>query len=109
VFRGEIMLKLEIDLKPETERRVRNLMDSYNNKELFFEYMINYQIEELRKGIVGTEIDLREYEEKYKIKSAEFYYRFLKREFEVSDDFIIWSGIYETQQDIRKQLKELES
>jgi hypothetical protein len=107
VFRGEIMLKLELDLKPETERRFKHILDGYSDKEIFVSNLVSHQINELQYSIMNIEHNLKELEKKYNITSKAFYSDFNKGKYGDDEDYMLWSGLYETLQYNKKKLKEL--
>ena len=66
---------------------------------------------ELRSIIVGlqrTRSMLRNYEQKYNMKSEEFYKKFMKGELEEKDEFIDWAGEYEIYQELTRRKKIIE-
>jgi hypothetical protein len=102
------MTNLCVELQPETEQKFFRIMDRYSDKEDFFRDIIRYQVDELKNSIHNIEIDLRDFEEKYKLSTEEFYRNFTKGAMDDSEDFILWSGIYEMQLDNKKKLIEIE-
>ena len=66
---------------------------------------------ELRSIIVGlqrTRSMLRNYEQKYNMKSKEFYKKFMKGVLEEKDEFIDWAGEYEIYQELTRRKKIIE-
>ena len=51
---------------------------------------------------------LRNYEQKYNMKSKEFYKKFMKGELEEKDEFIDWAGEYEIYQELTRRKKIIE-
>ncbi len=102
------MLNLDFVLQPETEQKMKRILDQYPDKEVFFQDIIKNQINELKNGIHNIEIDLREFEQKYRLSSEEFYRQFKNGELDDQEDFMLWSGIYEMQLQNKKKLVELE-
>ena len=102
------MLNLDFELQPETEQKMKRILDQYTDKEVFFQDIIKYQVNELKNGIHNIEIDLRDLERKYQLSSEDFYRQFKNGELDDQEDFILWSGIYEMQQENKKKLAELE-
>jgi hypothetical protein len=86
---------LNLKLKPKTENMLKIILSQYENQETFAHSIIDYEIAELKKGIINIKIDLKKFEQKYNISSQIFYEKFTKGEFGDDEDFIIWSGIYE--------------
>lgn len=106
-YRRQNMLNLDFVLQPETELRMKRILDQYQDKEVFFQDIIKNQIDELKNGIHNIEIDLKEFEEKYHLSSEDFYKRFTNGEFGDEEDFMLWSGIYEMQLENQRKLLEL--
>ncbi len=102
------MLNLNIELEPETEKKIKRILGQLTDKKAFFQNMIDHQTNELRKGIVNIEADLKKFEHKYHQPTKDFYRKFANGELEDGDDFMIWAGIYEMQQESKRKLAELE-
>ena len=102
------MLNFDFAVRPEIEQKVKRILDQYPDKELFFQDIINSRVNELKNGIHNIEIDLREFERRYRLSSDDFYRQFKNGEMEDSEDFLLWSGIFEMQLENKKKLVELE-
>ncbi|MCP5102744.1 MAG: hypothetical protein GY950_05175 [bacterium] len=102
------MLDIDFVLRPETEQKMKRILDDYPDKEEFCRDIIKNRVNELKNGIHNIEIDLKEFEEKYRLPSDEFYRQFKRGERDDQEDFMIWSGIYEMQLQNKKKLVELE-
>jgi hypothetical protein len=102
------MLNLDFVLQPETEQKMKRILDQYPDKEVFFQDIIKNQINELKNGIHNIEIDLKEFEQKYQLSSEDFYHQFKNCELDDQEDFMLWSGIYEMQLQNKNKLVELE-
>jgi hypothetical protein len=102
------MLNLDIVLQPETEQKMKRILDQYPDKEVFFQDIIKNQINELKNGIHNIEIDLKEFEQRYHLSSEDFYHKFKNGKLGDQEDFMLWSGIYEMQLQNKKKLVELE-
>ncbi|MGR3178977.1 MAG: hypothetical protein ACUZ8E_13065 [Candidatus Anammoxibacter sp.] len=102
------MIDLCLDLKKETERKFNKILGQYSNKEIFAQNVIEYEISELKKGIINMQIDLRQYENKYNLSSEGFSKKFESGELGDDEDYIIWAGIYEMFKNNKKRLLELE-
>jgi hypothetical protein len=101
------MLNLDFVLQPETEQKMKRILDQYPDKEVFFQDIIKKQINELKNGIHNIEIDLKAFEQRYSLSSEDFYKRFSNGELGDDEDFMLWSGIYEMQLENKKKLLEL--
>jgi chromosome segregation and condensation protein ScpB len=102
------MLNLNFKLQPQTEKKIKRILDQHPDKEIFFQDVIKNQINELKHGINNIEIDLRKFEQKYQQATKDFYRQFTNGELEDKEDFIVWAGIYEMQLENKKKLVELE-
>ncbi len=101
------MANFNLELKPKTGKKLSAILKRYSNKEKFFDDVIKYEISELKKGIINTKIELKNFEKKYNFSTEEFYQRFEKGKLQDEDDFMIWSGIYEMYLRNKSKLAEL--
>ncbi len=101
------MLSIEINLQPNLEEKIKYLLQRNANKNLFFSDLISFKITELTKANKNIEIDLRKYEKKYNISSESFYNMFESGKYDDSDDYLIWSGIYELLLENKEELSKL--
>ena len=83
-------------------------MEQVSDQEVFFQELIEYRTNELKRAIINIEIDLKKYEEKYGLTTEEFYEKYSKGDMEDSEDFMLWAGIYEMQLVDKQTLSELE-
>jgi len=101
------MLALELDQV--TELKFNKLLNLFGkNYNLLIDNIFDYRIKELEKGLRNIKLDLLKYESKYNLKTEDFYKRFQNSEFgEDSDcnDFLIWSGLYESYLEFNDELK----
>ncbi len=102
------MMNFDFKLQPETEQKMKRILDQYPDKEAFFQDIIENQIYELKNGIHNIEIDLKGFVQKYQYSSEDFYRRFQDGDLDDREDFILWSGIYEMQLENKKRLCDLE-
>jgi hypothetical protein len=89
------MINLQLSIQPETEKRLKKILNSVENQENFAQGIIDYQITELEKSILSLKLDLAKFEEQYQMTSAEFYQQFFQDKLGDKADFIVWSGLYE--------------
>jgi len=103
---------LTLNLDNQTEKQFNKLLkNSGMNFSTLVNSMINYRINELNKGIRNIELDFINYEHKYKIKTKDFYKRYIKGDFgdeSESNDFMIWSGEYEAYKEFQDELNKLQ-
>ncbi|MCP5051322.1 MAG: hypothetical protein GY940_29420 [bacterium] len=59
------MLNLNVKLEPKTEQRIKQILEQHSDKENFFKDIIQNQVNELKNGIINTQVDLKKFEEKY--------------------------------------------
>ncbi len=101
------MLNLKLHIQPQTEKRLKKILTYTEDEERFVQNIIEYQIKELQKGIMNLRLDLKEFEEKYRMTSEEFYQKFEQGISEDDEDFIVWSGIFEMFRENEQKLSEL--
>jgi hypothetical protein len=101
------MLNLKLNIQPQTEKRLKRILTYTQNEEIFVQNIIEYQIKELQKGIMNLRLDMKEFEEKYRMSSDEFYHKFEQGISGDDEDFTVWSGIYEMFCENEKKLSEL--
>lgn len=101
------MLNLQLDIQPQTAKRLQKILAHTPNQEMFVQDMIAFQIVELRKAIVAIRLDLKKYEDKYRLKTTQFYDQFQQGMLEDTEDFILWAGLYEMLQGNTITLQEL--
>ncbi len=97
------MTKIAIELNSDLAQKVEKLVDSYTNKNILFEQIIESQKDKIRQEINEIDKDLKKYEAKYTMSSENFYDKFEKGEAGDSHDFMIWAGIYEMQ--LKRKIK----
>jgi len=75
-----------------------------------FSDIINYKISQIKKAILGLELDFYEYEKKYCLNTKQFYHLFENGELgDENFDYFKWSGKYEFWLSFKQQLKVLEN
>ena len=100
---GEFVLKLN---KPYVGK-MQKLLKVIGNNDLFVDKFWEYHINRLKREIVRMQLSLEKYEEKYQMRSDDFYQRMENGELGDDRDFVMWSGIYELLLDSKKQLSQL--
>jgi hypothetical protein len=101
------MLDFQFSVQPQTEQRLKKILDSVRDTETFAQNIISYQISELQKSILNLRLDLGEFEQKYQMTSEEFQNQFSQGILEDDADFMVWSGLYEMLCQNQLQLREL--
>ncbi len=101
------MSQVTLDLDYKLANKLNSYIHTYGSKELFFEKFINFQKKELKREINRIQIDLTEYEKKYKLTSKDFYTQFENGQIEDEKDYILWAGIYELQKLSKEKLLKL--
>ncbi len=89
------------------KRRLCQFAVYTHDQEMFALNIIAYQITELQKGILNLRLDMKQFEEKYRITTEEFYQQFEQGILGDNEDFIVWSGIYEIFRENEQRLQEL--
>ncbi|MCY7332135.1 MAG: hypothetical protein LH649_05640 [Pseudanabaena sp. CAN_BIN31] len=101
------MLNFQFSVQPQTEQRLKKILNSIQDTESFARSIISYQISELQKSILNLRLDLDELEQKYQMTSQEFQEKFSQGILEDDADFMVWSGLYEMLCQNQLQLHEL--
>jgi predicted mannosyl-3-phosphoglycerate phosphatase (HAD superfamily) len=101
------MLDFQFSVQPQTEQRLKKILNSIQDTESFARSIISYQISELQKSILNLRLDLDELEQKYQMTSQEFQEKFSLGILEDDADFMVWSGLYEMLCQNQLQLHEL--
>ena len=70
------MLDFHLSVQPETEKRLKKILNSIKDQEKFVQSIIDYQIAELQKSNLNLKLDLADIEKQYKMTSKEFYQQF---------------------------------
>ncbi|MEW6621109.1 MAG: hypothetical protein AB1422_17555 [bacterium] len=102
------MVNIQLELQPQTEERLQKILGQYHNQEMFAQHIIAYQIAELKQALLNIRLDLQQFEQKYQLKTEEFYQQFQKGLLEDTEDFMIWAGVYEMFQENSRKLRELQ-
>ena len=101
------MLNLQLDIQAHTAQRLKKLFESLKDQEIFVQNFFEYQIAELKKGILNIRLDLKQFEDTYHISSQEFYNQFEAGKLDDREDYMLWAGLYEMSCDNEQQLQEL--
>lgn len=101
------MLHLQLDIQPQTEQRLKKLLEVIHDQEMFAQNLLEYHIAELKKGILNIRLDLKQFEETYHISSQEFYHQFEEGRRDDREDYMMWAGLYEMFCDNERRLQEL--
>jgi hypothetical protein len=91
----EAMADLHLDVKPQTARRLKKILDLHPDQESFAQEIIAYQIAELNKAILNLRLELKALEERYQRSSTEFYAEFSEGALGDREDYVLWAGLYE--------------
>lgn len=101
------MIDIQLNLEPQTEKRLQTILSQHPNQEAFAQNVIAYQIAELNRAILNLRLDIQLMEEKYLMDSGTFYEQFQAGKMDDSDDFLLWAGLIEMLQDNQSKLKEM--
>ena len=86
---------LNINLKQDTEDKLKRVLSMYSDKDAFFQNVINYQISRIQKEQINIKADLNDFEIKYGLSTEDFYGQYKSGEKGDDEDVLIWAGIYE--------------
>lgn len=89
------MLSFNSNVQPQTAKRLKKVLEFTGNEEAFAQNIIAYQIAEIRRAILNLRLDLKTFEEKYEMYSADFYEKYSGGQMDDSEDFILWAGMCE--------------
>ena len=101
------MLHLDLHIQPQTEQRLKKVLASTSDEEMFAQNIIAYQVAELHKGAINLRLDLKQFEDKYHQTTEEFYHQFEHGHTDDTEDAMLWAGLYEMLQDNERRLQEL--
>ncbi|MBT3209487.1 MAG: hypothetical protein HN704_04740 [Bacteroidetes bacterium] len=98
-----------LTLDKKTEKKLSNYVSVYNgNYDKMINEILSYRAAQLKKAIRNIELDFAYFEQKYTMKTVEFYELFENGKLgDENSDFFQWSGEYETFQDYQKEIKHL--
>jgi len=86
---------IQIELSERTEKKMRQVMALHSDTDIFFDKVIDFQVDELKVGLRNMQKELALFEKKYGIESSVFYAKFEQGEFGDEQDFMLWAGVYE--------------
>jgi len=102
------MLNLQLDVKPNTEVRLRRLLSQLQDTEAFAQNIISFRVNELKRGVLNLRLDLKRFEDQYQMPSEVFYERFGQGQADDSEDNMLWAGLYEMLRENQRQLQDLQ-
>jgi hypothetical protein len=105
--KGTNMLQIQLDVQPKTEKRLRKLLDSVEDQEIFAQNFISYQISELNKSLFNISLDMKKFENKYNFTTDKFYDAYQAGKLGDHEDYMVWAGIYEMYRENKDKLQEL--
>lgn len=103
------MSVVKLDLDADIAGKLKFLVETYGDHNLFFDQFINFYKSKLEREIAGMEIDLKQFEGKYQMNSDDFYKKFEDGNLGDDHDYIIWSGIFEMLSNAKEKLRKLSS
>lgn len=101
------MTQITVNLDTDLAKQWNKLASLVGDQNILFSDFIEYHKRNAQREIARMEVDLATYEDKYDMPSEEFYSKFEQGELEDSQEFVVWSGIYEMQLESKKKLAEL--
>ena len=99
---------LNIDLKQDTEVKLKKILNMYHDKDTFFLNVINYQITRIQKEQISIQADLIDFEKKYGLSTKDFYNQYKSGKKGDDEDVLIWAGIYEMFIENKQKLAEIQ-
>ena len=93
------MAQITIELDNSLASKLDGLIRFFGDKDMMFNKFVEFHCKNTQREIVRIQADLDAYEQKYDMSSKHFYEAFERGKLEDSEDYILWSGIYEMQQD----------
>lgn len=102
------MLNIQLDIQPQTEQRLKKLLNVIHDQEVFAQHLLDYHIAELKKGILNIRLDLKQFEDTYQTSTEHFYHQF--KEGALIDDreeYMIWAGLFEMLCENEHRIQEL--
>ncbi len=102
------MGKLSLDLKPDTERSLKQILSLYPDIDVFFRNVIQFQVQQLQSEIINFQLDLDDFEKQYNIRTSVFYDKYKNGEMGDSEDILLWAGIYEMLLENRNKLADIQ-
>ncbi len=101
------MQTITIELQPKLANRLDTYIQLFGSKELLFDKFFEYHIKKIKREIARMQFELDKYENKYKLKTNDFYKKFEKGELGDENDYMMWAGIYELQLDSKNKLSKI--
>ena len=102
------MLDFHLNVRPKTAQRFRRVLELSPDQETFAQNIIAYQIAELKRGFVNLRLDLKSYEQEYRLATEDFYRQFSQGATGDREDYIVWAGLYEMLHKNEERLQGLE-
>lgn len=102
------MLNFNLNVRPKTAKRLKKVLEYSRDEEAFAQSFIAYQIAELRRAILNLQLELKTFEEKYRMSSTIFHKKFNQGQMDDSEDFILWAGMCEMLEKNEARLQGLE-
>jgi len=99
---------LKVNLKQDTEDKLRKVLSMYSDKDAFFRDVINYQITRIQKEQINIKADLFDFEKKYGLTTKDFYNQYKSGKRGDDEDVLIWAGIYEMYIGNKQKLSEIQ-
>lgn len=103
-------MTLTLNINEPSKERFSRLLNLYRgNPEKLISAMLEFKINDLKKGIKNIKADIRFFEKKYGMDTTEFYSDFKAGKItDENDDFLQWAGEYEALLEFDNELKILQ-
>jgi len=83
------MGKLSLDLKPETERTMRQVLSYYPDIDEFFRNFIQYERLQLSNEIIQFQSEMNDFEKKFNISTIDFYQKYKQGKMRDSENTLL--------------------
>jgi len=102
------MLNLNLNVRPQTAKRLKKVLEFSRDEEAFAQNIIAYQVAELKRALLDLHLDLKALEEKHQMSSREFYKQYRQGKMGDNEDYMLWAGLIEMLANNEKRLQSLE-
>ena len=102
------MNTFNLDLKQDTEYKLRKILGMYSDKDAFFRNVIIYHIKRIQKEQINIQADMFDFEKKYGVSTKDFYNQYKSGKKGDNEDTLIWAGIYEMYMENKRKLSEIQ-
>lgn len=84
-----------MNLQADMRKKIKFILSQYSDTDVFFQNIINYQINLLQSEIINFRADLDDFEKNYGISSENVYKQYKEGKTDDGEDTLLWIGLYE--------------